>query len=240
MSVSGDDFGLVLAGLVLLGGMYSVSIFAPTHRTVRVAIEGQLKTEGLATSLTERQSELLQANRALADLASKDALTGLSNRRTFIAGIADSNGCIQSDGYIGYLDLDSFKQINDSHGHGAGDAVLIAVAERWRSSLPSGASLARVGGDEFVFYLLQASSVEASRVAERLASVLNEPIAIDGATVLVSCSIGMRAVKAGEGYEKAIARADAALYQMKSERKKARSLVQGQQDAVDMPVALQS
>jgi len=220
MALSGDSFGILLGCLLLLGGVYSVSLFAPTHRAVRAAIEGQLKTELLAASLSERQAQLEQANLALAELASKDTLTGLPNRRTFVSNVSDANDRIREDSFIGYLDLDDFKLINDSLGHGAGDAVLLAVSERWRAILPDGALLARMGGDEFAVHMPGIDLFEAQEVVECFARSLNKPIVVGEIdSIFVSCSIGVCAVKAGEDYSRAIARADAALYQMKADRK---------------------
>lgn len=220
MALSGDSFGILLGCLLLLGGVYSASLFAPTHQAVRAAIEGQLKTELLVATLSERQDQLQRANHALTELASKDALTGLPNRRTFVTNVSDSNDRIREDSFIGYLDLDDFKLINDSLGHGAGDAVLVAVAERWRVILPGGALLARMGGDEFAVYMPGADRVEAQDVVERFVRSLDTPIAVGEVGLIpVSCSIGVCAVEAGEDYTRAIARADAALYRIKADRK---------------------
>lgn len=218
--VSGDSFGVVLGGLLLLGGVYSVSLFVPTHRAIKAAIEGQLKTELLAASLRARQDELMWANRALEELASKDTLTGLPNRRTFVTNVTDANDRIKEDSFIGYLDLDNFKPINDSLGHGAGDAVLVEVAARWRAILPAEALLARMGGDEFALHLPSLDRFETQAVIENFNRSLDQPIEVGQVDLIsVSCSIGVCAVKAGEDYAKAIARADAALYRMKANRK---------------------
>ena len=226
LALAGNAFGAVLAGLLLLGGVYSVSMFVPMHRAVRGAIEGQLRTEALAARLGERQTELQRANDALAELASKDVLTGLLNRRTFVAEVSDSAGRIMSSGHIGYIDLDDFKPVNDSLGHAAGDVVLVEVARRWQHVLPDAALLSRMGGDEFAFFWpdlepeSKPESVSGDQIVERLTWALDPPVQIDGSThMAMTASIGVRAVSSGDDLTQAIADADAALYTIKVARK---------------------
>ena len=197
-------------------------MFGPINRAVHSAIEGQIRTEVLATQLGQRQAELERANNALAELASKDALTGLPNRRSFVSAVADSKGAIRQQGHIGYLDFDNFKPVNDTLGHAAGDAVLMEAAQRWRNVLPEDAFLARMGGDEFAVYLPGFDSIRTSQVVEQLMCSLDAPVVIDDErSVPVAVSIGTCAVQTGDDYAGAIARADAVLYQMKAARKPA-------------------
>ncbi len=213
----GDSFGLVLAALLLLGGVYSSSISTSIHRVVTAAIEGQLETAELASSLTQRQVELESANRLLEDLASRDGLTRLPNRRSFATSVADEDGHLRVGCWVGFIDLDRFKTINDTLGHAVGDLVLITVADRWSRLLPVGALLARTGGDEFALFLPNAGADEALELAQRLIGSLADPIDVDEANPIdVSCSIGMCRGAAGEPFASAMVRADAALYEMKT------------------------
>ncbi len=213
---AGDSFGLVLAGVLLLGGIYSLMIHQSMHRAVLSAIEGQLVTAALASELSAQQNELRDANCALEVLASRDGLTSLPNRRAFSAAVSDQNGRVAAATMIGFIDLDSFKQINDSRGHSTGDVVLETVAKRWRRLLPEGAMLARMGGDEFALHLPGCDEPTAREIAGRLVLALDRPIEVgDGCTVSVSCSVGLAEANLGEDFAAVMAQADAALYEIK-------------------------
>lgn len=216
MAGTGDSFGLVLALLLLLGGAYSISIGTAMHRVATAAIEGRLETAGLAASLSERTSELEELNRSLEHMALTDGLTGLPNRRSFTSVVPDEDGRVRAACALGFIDIDHFKEINDERGHGAGDLVLITVADRWRRLLPHDALLARTGGDEFALHLADADADRLLALTQRLRAALDEPVALDERNVVaVSCSIGICSAGAGEPFATAMARADAALYDMK-------------------------
>lgn len=212
----GGSFNFVLAAVLLLGGVYSVSIFAALHRSVTAAIGGQLKARDLASSLQEQQVELSAANDALSKLANSDPLTRLPNRRAFEHQLVDGQGRLRAEGWLGIIDIDHFKSINDTYGHGVGDHVLSVAASRWRGMLPDDALLARLGGDEFTVYFSSRSSDEARLVGQRLLAVFNDPIAVDNKpAVEISCSIGMVSVEAGQPISAGLAGADSALYEVK-------------------------
>lgn len=214
---AGDSFGYVLAALLLLGGVYSLSISQSIHRVVTAAIEGQIGQIALAASLEQRQAELESANRTLHELASRDGLTSLPNRRSFTEAVADADGRLRGDCWLGFIDLDQFKSVNDTMGHGVGDLVLITVANRWSRLLPLGTVLARTGGDEFALFMPGATNDDVLELSQRFIRSLMAPIDIDDSTSIdVSCSIGVCPGIAGESFATAMARADAALYEMKS------------------------
>jgi diguanylate cyclase (GGDEF)-like protein/PAS domain S-box-containing protein len=127
--------------------------------------------------------------------ARHDPLTGLPNRgrllqflETAVTGARTSSEMVA----VLFIDLDRFKQINDTLGHAAGDRILVAVAERLRSSLSAGDIVARMGGDEFAAVLADPGS-EAAVVAtaSRLLEILRAPYAIDGRELFVTASIGI-------------------------------------------------
>ena len=138
--------------------------------------------------------ELDAAHRAAERLARTDELTGAYNRRHFselVAGAAGADAGA-SDCALLLLDADHFKQVNDTHGHAVGDAVLVELARRLRSELTDGELLARWGGEEFAM-LLRAigSDEELRRRCERLReSVGTAPMLADGTTIRLTVSIG--------------------------------------------------
>jgi diguanylate cyclase (GGDEF)-like protein len=159
------------------------------------------------------------AERELERVAYEDSLTGLANRRYFIAEAeraasrADRHGQLLS---LLLFDLDHFKRINDEHGHQAGDDVLRRVAERTRKSLRKDDMPARWGGEEFVALLPLTGLQEATLVANRLrASIAATPVPTSAGPLAVTCSCGIAQRRPGEAILDFIARADAALYQAK-------------------------
>jgi diguanylate cyclase (GGDEF)-like protein len=117
------------------------------------------------------------------------------------------------------LDLDGFKPINDRHGHGAGDAVLMEVSRRLSASVRKGEIAARLGGDEFVLVLNQNLTGEvAARLATRLIAVLSEPILLPQGEVRVSASVGVAMFPTdGREPDELPRKADVALYRAKNE-----------------------
>lgn len=211
-----DSFSLILAGILVLGGVYSVSIFDAMHQAINAAIDGRLAAAASAVSLAEQQRELEAMNRELSRLASRDDLTGLLNRRSFFDHVVDDQGRALDDGWLLSLDLDHFKHVNDSSGHAAGDLVLQIATSRWLRVLPKNALLARTGGDEFAAWFTTPNDADAQRVAQALRKCLGGSIALPDNTVVdISCSIGMTEVRAGELLKDSAARSDDALYRAK-------------------------
>jgi len=158
--------------------------------------------------------------------AQTDTLTGLSNRRAFdqrlaaCMTLAASAGLQSQTPCLLLLDIDHFKRVNDTHGHGAGDLVLRAVAGVLQATTPEHAMAARIGGEEFVL-LLPALQIQAARLlAEQLrqrVQQLRTPIHPGATTELqVTVSIGLTTLQRGETGAQFVERADQALYQSKS------------------------
>jgi diguanylate cyclase (GGDEF)-like protein len=118
-----------------------------------------------------------------------------------------------------YLDLDQFKNVNDTLGHPAGDKLLVAVADRLRACLRDCDMVARFGGDEFaVLQIGLAGAHEAGALAERIVALLSEPYDIDGQQVEIGASVGIALTPAeGEIAEQLLGNADVALYQAKED-----------------------
>ncbi|NWG74011.1 MAG: EAL domain-containing protein, partial [Rubrivivax sp.] len=139
-------------------------------------------------------SERIAADRRLELMSFTDALTGLPNRRYLAARLGPASALsargLHSMALL-YLDLDHFKQVNDSLGPEAGDRVLREVAARLRAAAREGDLIARVGGDQFVLLLHQVGHDGGEHGARRLLEAIAEPFALDGSTFTVTCSIGL-------------------------------------------------
>jgi len=149
----------------------------------------------LVTSFNVMMRAIETAEEELKNLAYKDALTGLHNRRFFM-NYLDTNlkNLSRTDEQVALLliDLDGFKAVNDSLGHEAGDAVLIAVSDRLKEELREGDLPARLGGDEFIIMMPNADDVwNISAFAKRLIGIIEKPIDFEGETCFVSASIGI-------------------------------------------------
>jgi two-component system cell cycle response regulator len=158
-------------------------------------------------------------------MALTDPLTGLYNRRYALPHLARIAGHAQTTGRsfaVMLMDLDRFKSVNDTHGHAGGDAVLIEVAERFRTNLRAVDLVARIGGEEFLVALPDTSLAAARSTAERLRRVIEErPVRLpQGGSTHVTMSIGLAMCETGDGPDRIdslIARADNALMAAKAE-----------------------
>ncbi|GAB3350674.1 diguanylate cyclase domain-containing protein [Lysobacter tyrosinilyticus] len=155
-------------------------------------------------------------------LAFVDALTGLPNRGELYRRMVDMLGSAQRHDellVLHLIDLDEFKEVNDSHGHPAGDTVLIEIARRMGAALRTTDLLARLGGDEFAVLQPAAHDIPASLVvAEKLLHEIMRPISIGETEVSVSGSIGISVYPTdATDMEQLVEHADVALYQAKAE-----------------------
>lgn len=145
-----------------------------------------------------------------------DPLTGLPNRRLFQEHLASA--LARSPGRLALMliDLDGFKAVNDTAGHDAGDAVLVAVASRMRSVVRAGDLVARLGGDEFVVVLEPADPAAARRAAQSIIQEVSRPIPFRGQACQVSASIGIALAPAAmREASELLEAADAAMYGVK-------------------------
>ncbi|AVT34562.1 bifunctional diguanylate cyclase/phosphodiesterase [Plantactinospora sp. BC1] len=163
-------------------------------------------------------AELNRVAEEHAHAAAHDALTGLANRRQLLDRGAEQLGQRRTEGVVALLliDLNHFKEVNDTLGHAAGDRVLIQVAERLRGAVHGEDLVARLGGDEFavLFHGLPAPAVAAHR-AETLLTALHEPIELDGMRISVEASGGIAVAPSSGGMTELLRRADVAMYQAK-------------------------
>jgi chemotaxis family two-component system sensor kinase Cph1 len=175
----------------------------------------ELDAEELARDL--ESSLLRRAETRLAELALRDALTGLPNRRLLTDRLDQAIKRHHRGQPLAllFIDLDGFKQVNDTLGHDAGDALLVVAAERILGQTRALDTVARIGGDEFVVLCENAGSAEAERIAERIAASLADGIEIDGRTLDIAASIGIATPRPGGGANDLLREADAAMYAAK-------------------------
>lgn len=185
------SFGIVVAEAVREHRLTDAD-FAPTDLTVELLYLTEAKAAVMAelAALNHR----LQAARSAAEAqAQSDALTGLANRRALDAALARAaEAATRGRGFaLLHLDLDLFKQVNDTLGHAAGDQVLIRVAEVLRAETRKHDTVARVGGDEFVLILPgQTDPARIAAVATRIIAGLEAPIRFEGKPCRISGSVG--------------------------------------------------
>jgi diguanylate cyclase (GGDEF)-like protein len=157
-------------------------------------------------------------------LAHHDSLTGLVNRALFFNRLNHQLERIQrhaEGSAILYIDIDSFKSINDTYGHEFGDSVLKGFAQRLSESVRSCDTISRLGGDEFVMLLENLDQANAHLVSQKILKSFDRPLLIDSSNLYVTVSIGMKFFKAGNlTANQLLVQADQALYVAKHEGKK--------------------
>jgi diguanylate cyclase (GGDEF)-like protein len=155
--------------------------------------------------------------------ALRDALTGLPDRRAIAAWFEDrTRRHGRHSSYVAlFLDLDHFKEVNDRHGHAAGDAALVELARRWGAAVRDDDLAVRYGGDEFVILLDGVATTEGARpIVDRLLRATQEPIAWQGRLISVSATVGAAVGENSSDVREVIARADAEMYAQKQARPK--------------------
>lgn len=206
-----DPNGLALGTLAVLST--EPREFSASHRELLRDL-----SVSVMTAIESRHRAL-----TLKQMATTDSLTGLANRMQFQSAIAlefrQAEQARQSVAVL-YMDLDGFKGVNDSLGHGAGDAVLREVARRLGALMRNGETLARLGGDEFAIVMRGGADLRgAQALAERIVEALRLPVNLPGGEeVPIGASIGI-ALKEGRTADVAglIEQADHALYKAKSQ-----------------------
>jgi diguanylate cyclase (GGDEF)-like protein len=179
-----------------------------------------LSMSGTHLDITDRKL----AEEQIRHMATHDALTGLATLRLAEERLAMTLGMARRQrmqAAVMFIDLDGFKAVNDSFGHDAGDEVLREVAKRLTSSVRETDTVARVGGDEFLFIAGGLRSAEnATLVAEKLVRLVAQPMEIRGKQVHIGASIGI-AISPDHGAEgdALIKRADEAMYRVKNSGK---------------------
>jgi len=211
-------FRELVAGLalLLLCAIWRWRVF----RLVRRQWELELAVAKRTQELRKEKQELVVAREALRERAMTDGLTGLFNRRAFfeilereLARLGRETGCVA----LIMADLDRFKQVNDTYGHLAGDAVLQECARRIQESVRPYDTVGRYGGEELVILLPGCGPEEAAERAEEVRRVIaRQPFAISAGAIPVTCSFGVGATKGAQtSAEELVRMADGALYDAK-------------------------
>lgn len=241
--VSINDLGILAAFLCVLSYVaYAFDIFvtegqvSSAEQTIEldeVLLLGVALTVGLlifaGRRYIEQKKEMLrrqEAERHVRELAFQDPLTGLANRRQFEDALriaAASPPASGSSHAVLMLDLNGFKKINDSFGHGIGDETLVVVSQRLLGAVRSQDLVARLGGDEFVVLAPHVSSPEsAAAIALRIIEALATPIVINAVEHTIGTGIGISLLpNDSDKPAEALRKADVALYRAKAEHRSA-------------------
>jgi diguanylate cyclase (GGDEF)-like protein len=196
-------------------------VFVESRDSRILALTFRSMNDGGSVVLVDDVTEQKNAEARIEYLARYDALTGLPNRTFFcdemnriIKQMSRGVSCA-----VLFIDLDQFKQVNDTLGHSTGDALLRKVAERLRNIVRATDIMARLGGDEFVILQIPLNSPEdASNLARRIVEELARPYDVDGNELVIGASIGIAlAPKDGTQADLLLKSADLALYRAKSD-----------------------
>ena len=160
------------------------------------------------------------AHKKLRVLAHRDSLTGLANRALFqetLEGILANRESNKATHAVLLLDLDRFKDVNDSFGHGMGDALLKEVTARIGNCVAEGDVIARLGGDEFAVLQMGITNLDGcARLATQIVTALGAPYFIDGHEIVIGASIGIALLREGRTPSQILQFADLALYRAKA------------------------
>jgi diguanylate cyclase (GGDEF)-like protein len=206
----------LLAGCACAAGVQAALFLNAGLRfpLAELCLLGALAGGGLGLRLAGRLArERDRHELALADQSLVDPLTGLANRAKLNRQLAVVP---EVPGALLLLDLDRFKAVNDTQGHGSGDHLLTVMAQRIRDIAPATALAARLGGDEFAILLPGATRAEAAAVAERLLAGVAEPVTLIGMDAIVNGSIGVAFTECGAEPGQLLRDADIALYAAKA------------------------
>jgi diguanylate cyclase (GGDEF)-like protein len=190
-------------------------------------LKGQVSLDALGGAL---EQAMLRAEivRDLEASSQRDPLTGVLNTMAIREWLQRAIRLAERRGsHVGvvFVDLDDFKQVNDSYGHATGDRVLQAVANRLQALLRASDGIGRVGGDEFVVVVEDAETLaRCHAIAAKLREALNAPLVIDGCRIPLQASVGLGLYPDhGSTAEKLLMRADAAMYRAKRSRSEGRT-----------------
>ena len=203
----------------------AIGLRVPPARLAELQMLGD-DFNALLQELEGRQALLEQKNAELTHRAGHDSLTELPNRASFEAFLPH---CLETASASGqpmallFLDCDGFKQINDRHGHAAGDALLVALGQRMQAQLRPGDLAARLGGDEFAIVMAApADRAQAQAMSERLQQALTQPLRLSSEVLLQPrVSIGVALFpEHGKDMQTLLRAADTAMYHIKGHKRR--------------------
>ncbi|KWN14719.1 hypothetical protein WT83_16670 [Burkholderia territorii] len=213
-------------GLVVVAGVSAAEALAPyvEMRDVYLAMSTVMSfmLVGFAVWVRNLVAQLIQGREALRQVSETDALTGLANRGKIIDLL---NTATSRDGAAGatalmFIDLDSFKQLNDTCGHRAGDQLLAEVADRLRTVVGTRGVVGRLGGDEFVVLIQGPGAMaDAHEIAGAISVSLECGLPVHSGSYSVCASVGIAGLEMGDSVCNLLGRADSAMYEAKLRRK---------------------
>ena len=192
------------------------------------APHSDIAVAALSQEMTALRAQLAAAQRKICELerlADEDPLLPLLNRRGFMRELTRASAYVErydARAGLAYVDVNAFKQINDRHGHAAGDQVLRLVADVLAQNTRRSDTVGRIGGDEFGLILWSADTETARAKADHLEAAIAR-IAPPQGVQAISASIGVTVLQAGEPADAALARADADMYARKTAGKTERA-----------------
>jgi len=220
----------VIGGVILIGRVMVASVdrlvdgatrFAEGDRTHRIDVRVPPELSRVASEFNRMIVKIDAYEDVLAERALKDVLTGLPNRRAFDEAVArmwERAATAAEPLALLHIDVDHFKQINDTHGHATGDEVLRWVAATLSRQLRVGHAVFRTGGEEFIVLVPAVAAAEAFTIAERLrGSIASAPFEAPGDRIEVTVSIGSVDSRRFTSVSEMMAAADAALYEAKAQ-----------------------
>ena len=222
----------------------AITLFAESKK---LEAEGCIESLEMAAGMASLAVQHRKVYEQLAYQAQHDSLTELANRVLFQERIENAVAAAGSGGSVGFavllLDLDDFKQVNDTLGHATGDALLRQVGHRLRRLVRGSDTVARLGGDEFAILLNQIGNyAEANEVVDNILEVLRSPLRLPGKPVVLTASIGV-SVHPEDGRDAAtlMKNADMAMYRAKRAGKdKSQRFVQGMADEMNERMEMDS
>ena len=214
-----DKYVASLNAKIASGETYDRMVELPDGRTISIVSRPMAGGGWVVTH--EDVSERRRAEKQIAHMAHHDALTDLPNRVLLRQRLAESLAALEVGNHLAvfYLDLDNFKNVNDTFGHQFGDALLKCVADRLRERVDANVTVARFGGDEFAIILSGlAKSGDAAFLAQNIGEAVRAPYDLFGYAILTDTSIGI-AVGPDDGNDpdELLKKADMALYRAKTD-----------------------
>jgi len=218
LRASTGELGLAVVGDFPLeeevSGAADVTVFGTFCGHASVVLEN--------ARLGQSLEELMELKERLHHQAFHDALTGLPNRVLFVERVASAYDRARTEEAefgptVLVLDLDGFKNINNTWGHAAGDDVLVGVADRIRQAIRPVDTPARLGGDEFAILLDERTADVGEMAAERIAMAFTEPLTIRDQSVVIRPSVGIAVAERGVSAEQLLRNADVAMYAAKAD-----------------------
>jgi diguanylate cyclase (GGDEF)-like protein len=207
-----------LTALVYLA--YLLILARKTHRTMKSAVALQFENHTLLNNLSEAKKQLELINKKLEQVATHDPLTNVANRNLFSSNFSEAIERAKKSKKILallYMDLDGFKEVNDTYGHHVGDQLLLVIVERLSEFFDLLDHIARLGGDEFAVLLENVENPnEVAKFAKRICNAIAQPVLINHVELRVSASIGIGIYPIdGDDAETLLTIADKAMYHVK-------------------------